>query len=57
MAAIGDDVKRVAAKVGTIEEVIATKKSLEKTNSRVEKVVGAIQEHAKTIQQIEEDRA
>ena len=39
MAALGDDVKRAATKVDTIEEeVSATKKSLEKTNSRVEKV-------------------
>ena len=39
MAALGDDVKRVATKVDTTEEeVSATKKSLEKTNSRVEKV-------------------
>ena len=39
------------------EEVNATKKLLEKTNSRVERVEGTIQEHAKKIQQMEEEIA
>ena len=47
--------KRVATKVDKIEdEVSATKKLLEKTNSRVERVQGAMQEHAKKIQQNDE---
>ena len=52
------DVKRVVAKVDTIEEEVgATKKILEKTNSRVEKIEEAIQEHAKKSQQMEEEIA
>ena len=45
------DVKRV------VEEVHHTKKLLEKTNLRVEKVEEAIQEHAKKIEEMEEDLA
>ena len=55
---MGEDVKKVPTKVNTIkEEVCATKNLLEKTNSRVERVEGAIQEHAKKIQQMEEELA
>ena len=56
VAAMEVDVRRVVTKVENIEEeVSATKKLLEKTNTRVERVEGAIQEHAKKIQQMEED--
>ena len=55
---MGTDVKRLVTKVDLIEEQwVATKKIFEKTNSRVEKVEEAIQEHAKKIQQMEEDIA
>ena len=55
VATTGEDVKKVATKVDTIgEEVSATKKLVEKTNSRVE---GAMQEHAKKIQQMVEELA
>ena len=55
---MGTDVKRVVTKVDVIEEEVgATKKLLEKTNLRVGQVEEAIQEHAKKIQQMEEDLA
>ena len=55
---VGEHVRKVATKVDTFEEkVSATKKLLEKTNSRVERVEGAIQEHAKKIQQMKEEMA
>ena len=55
---MGTDVKRVVTKVDVIEdEVGGTKKLLEKTNLRVEEAEEAIQEHAKNIQQMEEDLA
>ena len=58
---MGTDVKRVVAnddvietKVDVIEEEVGmTKKLLEKTTSRVEKVEDAMQEHAKKIQQMD----
>ena len=54
VAAMEVDVRRVVTKVENIEEeVSATKKFLEKTNTRVERVEGAIQEHAKKIQQMD----
>ena len=55
---MGEDDKSVATKVDTIEEeVTATKKALEKTNSGVERVDRAIQKHTKKIQQMEEEMA
>ena len=58
IAHVGTDVKSVVSKVDIIqEEVGATKKILEKTNLSVEKVEVAIQEHAKTIPQMEDDIA
>ena len=54
----GGDVRRVVTKLDvTEEEVGAAKKFFEETNMRVEKVGEAIQEHAKKIQQMEEDLA
>ena len=58
IAHVGTDVKRVVSKVDIIEEEVgATKMILEKTNLRVEKVEVAIQEHAKTIPQMEDEKA
>ena len=58
VATEGEDVEKVATKVDAIEEEVnATKKLLEKTKSRVERVEGAIQKHAKKIQQMEEEIA
>ena len=51
---MGTDVKRVVAKDDVIEEEVGlTKKLLEKTTSRVDKVEDAMQEHAKKIQQMD----
>ena len=58
VATMGEDVKKVAKKVDMIEEEVgATKNLLEKTNLRVENVQEAVQEHAKTMQQMEEEIA
>ena len=55
ITAIGSDARRVVTEVDVIEEEVgAAKKLLEKTKRRVEKVVDAIQERAKKIQQMEE---
>ena len=43
--AIKTDLKRVVTKVDHIEEEVVTTRILKKTNSRVEKVEEAIQEH------------
>ena len=58
VATLGEDVKKVAKKVDMIEgEVGATKNLLQKTNSRVERTEETIQEHAKKLQQMEEELA
>ena len=54
---IGEHVKKVATKVDTFEEKVSAKRMVEKTNSRVERVEGATQEHAKKIQQMKEEMA
>ena len=55
---MSEDVEKVAKKVDMIEEEVgATKNLLEPSNSRVERVEGAIQEHANKIHQMEEDLA
>ena len=58
VATMGEDAEKVAKRVDMVEEGVgATKNLLQKTNSRVERVEGAIKEHAKKIQQMEEELA
>ena len=48
MATMGEDVKKVATKIDVIDQEV-----LDTTNSRVDRVEGAIQEHAKKFQQMD----